>query len=94
MFSSMVVAASCYVYACHRQGLGRFFLRIKRNGIELSTGKIIEENLDQSGFRQTLGDKFTFQQDNKLKPKAKYTRELLTNTTLDVPEIISAPKMN
>ena len=24
MFSSMVVAASCYGYACHRQGLGSF----------------------------------------------------------------------
>ena len=33
--------------------------RIKRNGIELSTGKILEENLAQSAVHQTLGDKFT-----------------------------------
>ena len=30
--------------------------RIKRNGIKLSTGKILEENLIQSAFQQTLGD--------------------------------------
>ena len=40
----------------------------------------------QSAFLQTLGDKFTFQQDNNLKHKAKYTLELLTKTTLNVPE--------
>jgi hypothetical protein len=60
--------------------------RIKRNRIELSTGKILEENLVQSAFQQTLGDKFTFQQDNNLKHKAKYTLELLTKKTLNVPE--------
>jgi hypothetical protein len=64
---------------------GEFF-RIKRNGMALSTGKIIEENLVQSAFHQTLGDEFTFQQDNNLKHKAKYTVELLTKTTLNVPE--------
>jgi hypothetical protein len=32
----------------------------------------------QSAFQQTVGDKFTFQQDNDLKHKAKYTLELLT----------------
>ena len=32
--------------------------------MELSTGKILEENLVQSTFHQTLGDEFTFQQDN------------------------------
>ena len=31
---------------------GRVF-RIKRNGIDLSTGKILEENLVQSAFHQT-----------------------------------------
>ena len=41
--------------------------------MELSTGKILEENLLQSAFQQTLGDEFTFQQDNNLKHKAKYT---------------------
>ena len=34
---------------------------IKINGIELSTGKIAEEDLVQVAFQQTLGDKFTFQ---------------------------------
>ena len=34
--------------------------------MELSTGKIIEENLVQSAFHQTLDDEFTFQQDNNL----------------------------
>ena len=59
---------------------------IKINGIELSTGKILEESLVQSAFQQTLGDKFTSQQDNNLKHKAKYTLELVTKTTLNVPE--------
>ena len=45
--------------------------------MELSTGKILEENLVQ-----TLGDTFTFQQYNYLKPKAKYTLQFLTKTTL------------
>ena len=39
----------------------------KRNGMELSTGKTLEGNLFQSAFQQTLGDEFTFQQDNNLK---------------------------
>jgi hypothetical protein len=61
-----------------------FFFRIKRCGIELSTGKILEEKLVQSAFQQTLGDKFTFQQDNNLKHKAKYTLELLSKVTLNI----------
>jgi hypothetical protein len=60
--------------------------RMQRNGIELSTGNILEENLVQSDFQKTLGEKFTFQQDNNLKHKAKYTLELLTKMTLNVPE--------
>ena len=80
-----MVAASCYEYDCHQQGLGSFF-RIKINRIEISTGKILVENLVQSALQKTLGDKFTFQQDNNLKHKAKYTLELLTNKTLNVPE--------
>ena len=40
----------------------------------------------QSAFQSVLGDKFTFQQDNNLKHKAKYTRELLTKMTMNVPE--------
>ena len=84
IFSSMVVAASCYGYACHRQELGSFF-RIKINGIELSKGKILQENLVQSAFQQAFGEIFTFQHDNNLKYKAKYTLELLTKTTLNIP---------
>ena len=75
MFSSMVVGAPCYGYARYRQGLGSFYKK-----------KILEENLVQSAFQQTLGDEFTFQQDNSLKHKAKYTLEILTKTTLNVPE--------
>jgi hypothetical protein len=68
----MVVAASCYGYACHRQGLG-ILGGIKINGIKLNTGKILEENLVQSAFQQTLGNKFTFQQGNNLKHSQIYT---------------------
>ena len=46
--------------------------------------EILEENLLQCAFQQTLGDKFTFQQDNNLKRKATSTLELLTKTTLNV----------
>ena len=52
----------------------------------LRTGKILEENLVQSAFQQTLGEKFTFQQDNNIKHKAKYTLELFTKTKWNVPE--------
>ena len=45
----------------------------------------ISKNLLQSAFRQTLGDKFTFQQYNNLKRKAKGTLELLTKMTLNIP---------
>ena len=76
----MVVASSCYGYGCHRQGLGSiFYFFSKINGIELSTGKILEENLVQSAFHQTLGD-------SNLKHKAKYKLELLTKTEVNVPE--------
>ena len=59
---------------------------IKINGIQLSIGKILEENLIQPSFQQTLRERFTFQQDNNLKHKAKYDAELLTKTALNVPE--------
>jgi hypothetical protein len=36
------------------------FFQIQISGTELSTGKILEENLVQAAFQQTLGDKFTF----------------------------------
>ena len=39
--------------------------------MELSTAKILEGNLVQ-----TLGDEFTFQQDNNLKHKGKSTLQL------------------
>jgi hypothetical protein len=63
---------------------GEFF-RMKRNGVEPSTGKI-EENLLQSAVHQTLREEFTFQQNNNLQHKAKSTLELLTNKTGNVPE--------
>ena len=50
--------------------------------MELSTGRIPEENLVQSAFYQTLGDEFTFQQDSNLKHKAKSTLELFTKKTV------------
>ena len=53
--------------------------------MELSTGTILEENLVQSAFHQTLEDEFTFQKDNNLKHKTKFTLELLTKT-VNVPE--------
>jgi transposase len=40
----------------------------------------------QFAFHQTQRDKFTLQQDNNLKHKAKYTLELLTKKTLNIPE--------
>ena len=64
----------------------REFFRIQINGIELSTGKILEENLVQSAFHQALGDKFTLQQDNNLKHKAKSTLELLTKMIFNILE--------
>jgi hypothetical protein len=59
----MLMAAFYYGYDCHRQGLG-CFSGFQKNGIEVSTGKIPEENLIQFVFHQTLGDIFTFPQDN------------------------------
>ena len=50
------------------------------------TCKIIEDNLVQSAFHQTLRDSFTLHQDNNIKHKAKSTLELLTKKTVNVPE--------
>ena len=61
------------LWVCLSSAMTREFFRIKGNVIELSTGKILEENLVQSAFQHTLGDKFTFQQDNYLKHQANYT---------------------
>ena len=52
----------------------------------LSVGKILEENLLQSALHQTLGEEFTFQQDNNLKHKAKSTAEYFTKKTVNVPD--------
>uniref|UniRef100_A0A8K9V7N1 Uncharacterized protein n=1 Tax=Oncorhynchus mykiss TaxID=8022 RepID=A0A8K9V7N1_ONCMY len=54
-----------------------------------NTGKILEKNLVQAAFYQILCDEFTFQQDANLKYKAKFTLELLTKRTLNVPELPS-----
>ena len=59
----------------------------KINIMELSTGKILDENLFHSVFHQRMGDEFTFQQDNNLKHKAKSTLELLTKNTVNVAEL-------
>ena len=88
IFSNMVVAASCYGYACHRQTLGVFKDKNKWN-TAISTGKNLEENLVVCFLYQTLSDEFTFQQDNNLKHKAKYTLELLTKVTLNALEWLS-----
>ena len=47
--------------------------------MELSIDKILEENLVQSAFQQTLADKFPFQQDSNLKHKVKST-QIYTST--------------
>jgi hypothetical protein len=49
------------------------------NEIQLSTGKILEKNLVQSAFQQTLGEEFTFQQSNNLQHKSRYTLEIFTD---------------
>ena len=59
------------LWVCFSSARTREFYRTKINGIELSTGKITEENMVQSAFQQTLRDKFNFQQANNLKHKAK-----------------------
>jgi hypothetical protein len=48
----MVVAASCYGYACHQQGQGSLEIIIIINGIELGTGKTLEETLVQSASKR------------------------------------------
>ena len=53
------------------------------------TGKILEEKLVLMFSTLTLGDEFTFQQDNNLKLKVKYTLELLTKKTVNIPEWLS-----
>ena len=54
--------------------------------MELSTGKILEENLVQFVFHHKLGDEFACQQDTNIKPKANSTLELITKKTVNVVE--------
>ena len=72
------------LWACLSSARTTEFWGIKINGIDLSTGKILLDNLVQSAFQQTLGDKFTFQLENNRKHKAKYTLALVTKTMLNV----------
>uniref|UniRef100_A0AAZ3QX71 Uncharacterized protein n=1 Tax=Oncorhynchus tshawytscha TaxID=74940 RepID=A0AAZ3QX71_ONCTS len=67
-------------------GKDKGVFRIKINGIELSTSKILQENLLRSAFHQTLGEKLILQQDNNLKQKAKYRLELLSKKSVNIPE--------
>ena len=71
------MTASCYGYA------GNHYVFQDKKYKE-GTGKILEENLVQSAFHQTLGDEFTIQQDNNLKHKDKSTLELLTKKSVNV----------
>jgi hypothetical protein len=48
--------------------------------MKLTTGKILEENLVQTAFHQTVGDELTFQQENNVKHKDKCTLLFLTKT--------------
>ena len=57
--------------------------------MELSTGKILEENQVNSSYHQPLGDNLIFQQHNNLNHKTKSTLELLTTKTVTVPEWLS-----
>ena len=57
----------------------------QRNGMEPSTGKILEENLVQSASQQPLED-IHLSAGDKLKHKAKSTLELLSKKTVNVPE--------
>ena len=80
----MVVAALSYRHACHWQGLGSFFLyKLWNRAKDRKNPTGIPGSVC---FHQTLGNKFTFQQDNNLKHKVKYTLEKLTKTALNVPE--------
>jgi hypothetical protein len=80
------------LWVCLSSARTRKISTIKRNSIQLSTGRILGENQGQSPFQvqspfqQTLGDKVTLKQDNNLKHKAKSTQELLTKMTLNVSE--------
>jgi hypothetical protein len=84
IFSSMVVAASCYEYACWQE-LGSFFgggdknkrIRAKHRQNHREKPDCLLSN------RQWLI--ISHLQDNNLKHKAKYTLELFTKTALNVP---------
>ncbi|MGH0135812.1 UNVERIFIED_CONTAM: hypothetical protein FKN15_064226 [Acipenser sinensis] len=90
----MVVAASCYGDAFHRQGLGNWSgLRARWDGAKYM--EILEENLFQSARDLGLGRRFTFQQDNDPKHTAKATLEWFKNKNLNVLEWPSqSPDLN
>ena len=66
------------LFVCLSSTGTREFFRTNIYGIKIRTGKILEENLVQSAFQETLGDKLTFQNDNNIKNMVKYTLELLS----------------
>jgi hypothetical protein len=70
---------------CLSSSRTREFDKIQRNGIELRTGKILEEHLVQFAFQKSLEDKFTIQQDNNLKQGQIYTW-VAYRDDIDVPE--------
>ena len=66
--------------------MGLLWLSLLSQGkIEISTVKILEENLVQSILQQTPRDKFPFKQEYNLKQGEVYsTLDLLTKMTLNV----------
>jgi hypothetical protein len=85
IFSSMVVAGSCYGYAFNSSGLGSFSgYKNKLNGAKHRQNP--RGNLVQSALYQTRGDEFTFQQECNLKHMAKSILELLTKKRVNVSE--------
>ena len=82
--SLFVLNTKCYVWGKSNTLLSTtpykaklWLHHVKINRIELSTDKNLKVYLVQSAFRQTLGDEFTFQQNNNLKHKVNSTLHLL-----------------
>jgi hypothetical protein len=71
------------LWVCLSSARTKEFFRMRRNWIEL---KHRQNSKGKPASQQTLGDKFTFQQDNNLKHKGTYTLEFLTKMTLNVSE--------
>ncbi|MGH0189099.1 UNVERIFIED_CONTAM: hypothetical protein FKN15_033377 [Acipenser sinensis] len=79
----MVVSASCCGDASHQQGLG-ILLKLKEEWMEQNTGKYCKRTCFSPLKKLKLGRKFTFQQANDPKHKAKATLEWLKNKKLNV----------